>query len=35
MNDEEFASVIGMDRQEWEGLKQFRKDRKKKEVGLF
>lgn len=35
LNDEEFASVIGMSRADWDELKQWKKDRKKKEVGLF
>jgi len=35
LSDEEFAQYVGMSKAEWEGLKQWRRDRKKQEIGLF
>lgn len=35
MSTEEFASVLGMSVAEWDALKQWKKDTKKKAVGLF
>lgn len=35
LSDEEFASVIAMPKAEWDAMKQWKRDRKKKEVGLF
>lgn len=35
MSDDEFQQVMGMSKAEWEPLKQWKKDNKKKEKGLF
>ena len=35
LSDEEFVQVLGMQKADWDALKQWKKDRKKKEVGLF
>jgi len=35
MSDEEFTTVIGMPKAEWDALKQWKRDAKKKTVGLF
>lgn len=35
LSDEEFAQYIGMPKAEWDALKQWKKDRKKQEIGLF
>ena len=35
LSDEEFQKYIGMSKAEWDTLKQWRKDRKKLDIGLF
>ena len=35
MSDEEFQRYIEMPKEEWDALKQWKKDRKKKMIGLF
>ena len=35
LSDEEFAQYIGMPKAEWDALKQWKKDRKKQDIGLF
>ena len=35
LSDEEFATVIGVSKVEWDGYKQHKRDAKKKTVGLF
>ena len=35
LSDEEFTQHIGMSRDEWDSLKQWKRDKKKKEIGLF
>jgi hypothetical protein len=35
LTDEEFATVIGIPKAEWDAYKQHKRDAKKKTVGLF
>ena len=35
LSDEEFNTVIGMSMADWEALKQWKRDRKKQDIGLF
>jgi len=35
LSDEEFTRVLGMTHAQWDALKQWKRDQKKKEVGLF
>ena len=35
LSDEEFTQYIGMSKAEWDALKQWKRDRKKQDLGLF